>query len=166
MASGFTPTKTSTHIAYTPNTKQTLCILCGIKVSTSEYRRRLFHGSTKTEHCYLIEKCLDITVSPELHTDIVCRKCIDNLSRANVTVLKHKQAYNQTIAKLKKTHGRETTKRLSSERESKPLKRKSLFPDASEVRAETVLKENASHGDTIIVSKYFTTETYIYEPNH
>ena len=74
MASGFTPTKTSKQIAYTPTTKQTVCVLCGLIISASEYRRRLFHGSTKTDHCLLIEKYLNINVSPVLHTDIVCRK--------------------------------------------------------------------------------------------
>ena len=78
-------------------------------------RRRLFHGSTKTEFCLIIEKCLSINVSQDLHTDIVCRKYIENLGRANTTIVKHKEAYAQTIAKLKHSHGRESTKRQSSE---------------------------------------------------
>lgn len=88
----------------------------------------------KTEHCLLIEKYLDINVSPDLHTDIVCRKCIHSLSRANATILQHRQAYDQTIHKLKQSHGRDTTKRLSSEKSSKEFKRKSLFAGKSEKR--------------------------------
>ena len=154
MASGFTPTKPGKQIVYTPTTKQTVCVLCGLKISVLDYRRRLFHGSRKTDHCLLIEKCLDICVSPELHTDIVCRKCLDNLGRANATIMKHKKAYNETIEKLKISHGRETTKRLSTEGESKQFKRKSLFSGTSDTTEDTAKPDKeSSRQDKITVSK-------------
>ena len=154
MASGFTPKKTSKHIAYTPKTKQSLCILCGLIIGT-DLRRKLFHGSTKTDHCLLIETYLNISVSPVLHTDIVCRKCIDNLGRANATIMKHRRAYDETIEKLKISHGRESTKRLSSEGETKQFKRKSLFPetcDRMESRTDPT-GDDASDKEKITVSK-------------
>ena len=46
--------------------------------------------------------------------------------------MKHKKAYAETIEKLKMSHGRETTKRLSSGGETKQFKRKSLFPETSD----------------------------------
>ena len=102
-----TPEKKFLYIDYTPTTKQLVCVLCGDKVVKREYRRKLFHGSTKTEFCHLIERHLDISICQDLHTDILCRKCLRNVQKLEETIKLLKDSYNKTLVKLQHSHGKE-----------------------------------------------------------
>ena len=109
----------------------------------SDYRRKLFHGGCKTEHCLIIEKYLDIVIHESLHTDTVCRKCTRDLHKIDSSVLKLKLAYQSTIDTLKETHGQEkSSKRLINDENEQPstgTSRKSLFKqtfEETEVLAE------------------------------
>jgi len=80
-------------------TKKILCLICGNRIEKSDYRRKLFHGSSKTEYCFLIEKYLDINVTEETHTDTACRKCVRELQKVDntVTTFKFEQIWEKTL---------------------------------------------------------------------
>ena len=108
------------YIDYTPTTKQLVCVLCGEKVVKREYRRKLFHGNSKTEFCILIEKHLDISICQDLHTDILCRKCLRHVQKLEETIKTLKESYNKTLQNLQQSHGKlnPTTKRQICEEET------------------------------------------------
>lgn len=130
MAESSTPKKFFRIIKYTPTTKKILCLICGNRIEKSDYRRKLFHGSSKTEYCFLIEKYLDINVTEETHTDTACRKCVRELQKVDNTVTTFKQSYQCTLGKLRETHGCDSIsfKRQFAE-EGTSASRKVLFAD-------------------------------------
>lgn len=128
MAELDTPEKSFTYIEYTPTTKQLVCVLCGNKIDTREYRRKLYHSGGKSEFCLLIEKHLDIIILEDLHTDILCRKCLREIQKIEKIVATLKDSYNKTLESLKKTHGKQKSKRQLSD-DSCVTKRKTLFPE-------------------------------------
>lgn len=131
MAESSTPKKFFRFIKFTPTTKKTLCVICGNRIEKSDYRRKLFHGSIKSEYCILIEKYLEINITEETHADTACRKCVRELQKIDSVFTTFKSSYQNTLAKLRETHGHNSVsfKRQFSEDGSATVNsRKSLFP--------------------------------------
>ncbi|VDI25295.1 Hypothetical predicted protein [Mytilus galloprovincialis] len=131
MAESSTPKKIFRFIKFTPTTKKTLCVICGNRIEKSDYRRKLFHGSIKSEYCILIEKYLEINITEETHADTACRKCVRELQKIDSVFTTFKSSYQNTLAKLRETHGHNSVsfKRQFSEDGSATVNsRKSLFP--------------------------------------
>lgn len=120
-----TPTKVNIKIKLTPTTKQTVCILCGDR--NPKEKRLLVYKGVKSEQYLLIEKLLQIRITEDEHSDIVCRNCQRRLTTIDKHLSQFKIVYEEARNKLKLTHGHRTTKRLSSSDNTGSSKRKALF---------------------------------------
>ena len=126
-----TPVKTFTRLHLTPSTKQYVCIICGGNIQNVNYRMRLFHKETKTSHCHLLERHLNVAVSQQVCTDIVCRSCVRKLTSIDNKVSELKSMYDATLERLQATHGKKSKKRLSTDPD--PSSKKTLFSPVSSV---------------------------------
>ena len=115
-----------------------IIVLHGIKHSKLE-RLRLFHKDSKTSHCDLIEKHLQIKIlSSASYVDHVCRNCIRKLVTIENNVSKLVHTINATREILETTHGKQSKKRMFSD--SEPTSKRPLFstPDASQSHSDLV----------------------------
>ena len=100
-----TPVKTFTRVHLTPTTKEYVCIICGGNIQNKNYRMRLFNKETKTSHCNLLEKHLQVTVSKSVCTDHVCRQCVRKLTTVENKVSELKDMHRITMGRLQSSHG-------------------------------------------------------------
>ena len=94
-----TPTKVDIIIKLTPNTKLTVCILCGER--NPKDKRFLVHKGVKSEQYILIEKLLQIKITEDEHSDIVCRNFQRRLSTIDKHLTQFKTIYEKARNKLK-----------------------------------------------------------------
>ena len=120
-----TPVKTFTRVHLTPTTKEYVCIICGGSIHNRNYRLRLFNKETKTSHCELLEKHLQVTVSKSACTDHVCRQCVRKLTIVENKVSELKDMHIITMGRLQSSHGTKSKKRLSTDTD--PSSKKTLF---------------------------------------
>ena len=121
-----TPTKAITRIQLTPSSKKTICVIRSIQIENTNFRLRLFHKDTKSSHCVLIEKNLQVEIiNSASYADNVCRNCIRKVVNIENKVSKLKETFNTTRDNLEKSHGKETKKRMSQENE--PFSKRPLF---------------------------------------
>ena len=72
-----TPTKAVARVQLKPSSKKLFVVICSIQIKNTNFRLRLFHKDTKSSHCVLIEKLLQVEIiNSASYADNVCRNRI------------------------------------------------------------------------------------------